>query len=185
MFLPKGTQFTVNVFVDNFARPFVDHVHVGRRYAPSEVGALKKVQRVPAFLAPYAPARAPHGRFEDGLEGRRRRRRRRRRGGRRTRRRPRRGRRRRRFAAAAVGRAQRTARTAVVVLVVVRATVVIVVVVVVSVDVRRILQVVAPRAADPTSVRLRRPGHAEFFAGATARRRRSSDHRGEGCDCRR
>lgn len=92
----------MNVVVDDFARPFVDHVHVGRRYAAPKVGALEKVQRVTALLTPYAQARAAHGRFENRRqvvpERRRRRRQRRRRrvGGRgRTGRRHRRRRRRR------------------------------------------------------------------------------------------
>lgn len=134
----------MNVVVDDFARPFVDHVHVGRRYAAPEVGALEKVQRVTALLAPYAQARAAHGRFENRRQvvperGRRRRQRRRRyhigsrrRTGRRHRRRRRRrrgsGRRRRRVPSAetAARGTQRTTRTVFVVVVVVVRIVVVV-----------------------------------------------------------
>lgn len=132
----------MNVIVDDFARPFVDHVHVGRRYAAPEVGALEKVQRVTAFLTPYAQARAAHGRFENRRqvvpERRRRRRQRRRRNigsrgrtGRRHRRRRRRrgsGRRWRRVPSAETAAArgtQRTTRTVVVVVVVIRIVVVV------------------------------------------------------------
>lgn len=208
---------TVNVIVDDFARPFVDHVHIGRRYASPEVGAFEKVQRVTAFLAPYTPARSAHGRFENRRQvskrrwlrrrrgrnigcsfgrttGRRRRRRRRRRGGS--------ARRRRRVPSAATAGArgtQRTARTVfvctvlfvVVVRIVVRVfllfvQLIVIVVVRVVVDARiaddndtvvRRFQIIAPRSANSTRVRLRRSGNAQFFAVATVRcRRRRGDH---------
>jgi len=215
---------TVNVIVDDFARPFVDHVHIGRRYASPEVGAFEKVQRVTAFLAPYTPARTAHGRFENRRRvpkrrwlrrrrrsnigrsfgrttGRRRRRRRRRRGGS--------ARRRRRVPSAATAGArgtQRTARTVfvsavlfvVVVRIVVRVFLLLVVQLVVIVVVRvvvdaliaddndavvRRFQIIAPRSADSTRVRLRRSGNAQFFAVATvrSRRRRRRDHDDGGC----
>lgn len=169
-------MFTVYVIVDYFARLFVDHIDVRRRYATPEVCAFEKVQRVPPFLAPYTPTRSAHGRLENG--------RRRaattgwRRGGRRPRRRRRRRTRRRRgerrvpsTAVAATGRTQRTARTRVTVRpvsVVVRVDIVFVVVVVV----RRILQIIAPRTANSFRVRLRRTGNPQFLAVATMRRGR-------------
>lgn len=157
--------FTANVVVDRLAaRPFVDdhHVHVWRRRAAPEIGAFEKVQRVPAFLAPYATTRAPHGRFENGSDdgpvGL-------------TTRRGVRGETRMGTAGRRRGRTHRTTRRTVFVFVVrVFVRVVVRVVRRRNKTVRR-TQIIAPRPAHSTRVRLRRSGRARLFAVVTAARR--------------